>query len=240
MNNFNFEPYNDGEWNEKEDFSWKESDWKKYLEKIEIETSHFLAFYKEFKETCNRLDTIAIRMGWDLDDYSSDEKEETTDVDAYTAYKENESLSYPEDEIEDVEPDTIYRHPIFIITRALYQDLSHIWERFLNQNGVLLSPALVWQFARSLSSGETNAILAIQALDMEDYALTLYHLKHALSALNTSLSSLQNIQCQDPQFTQKLNSFQTEAQVRIFDLRELWLRAMNRCREEIHNRSKRG
>lgn len=239
MNYFNSEFYNDGEWNEKEDLFWKESDWKKYLEKIDIEITHFLNFYREFKDVYNRLDMIALRMGWDLDEWSSSEWDETADM-ASSPLKESEDLSAAEDELEDLEPDTFYRHPTFIITRALYKDLSRIWETFMHQNDGTLNPSLVWQFALSLHSGETNAILAIQALDMEDYPLTIHHLKQALSALNTSLSSLQKIKIQDPPLRGKLNTFKQEAQIRIFDLRELWLRAMGVCRDEIQDRSNEG
>ena len=84
-----------------------------------------------------------------------------------------------------------------------------------------------------MHQAEVNVILAIQAIDLGDYGLTICHLKNSLSALNQTLSLLDRIIHPDAAF---LTHFRHEIQVRLFDLRELWLRVMSDCRMECNRR----
>ena len=78
-----------------------------------------------------------------------------------------------------------------------------------------------------------NVLLSIQALDLGDFGLSICHLKNSLSALNQSLSLLSQLKHPNLAFA---DGFRREAQIRLFDLRELWIRVMGDCRHECQRR----
>ena len=131
-------------------------------------------------------------------------------------------------------PYTLHKHPVFIVTKALYKYLNQSWSHFLNNNNPSISPKLCWDFAQTLHLGEFNVLLAIQSLDLGDYGLAICHLKNSLAELNQSLRILNDLSHNDEEF---LNAFTHELRIRIFDLRELWIRVMNDCRYESQRRS---
>ena len=96
-----------------------------------------------------------------------------------------------------------------------------------------LAPKTSWDYSKSLHQGEMNVLLSIQALDLGDYGLSICHLKNSLSALNQTLSILEKL---DHPNTEFLDGFRKEAQIRIYDLRELWIRVMGDCRHECQRR----
>ena len=96
-----------------------------------------------------------------------------------------------------------------------------------------LTPKISWDYSNSLHLGEMNVLLSIQALDLGDYGLSICHLKNSLSALNQTLSLLDQLDHPSSKF---LNGFRKEAQIRIYDLRELWIRVMGDCRHECQRR----
>ena len=78
-----------------------------------------------------------------------------------------------------------------------------------------------------------NVLLSIQALDLGDFGLSICHLKNALSALNQSLDIVNRLTHPNETY---LASFQNEIRIRLFDLRELWIRVMGDCRHESQHR----
>jgi hypothetical protein len=80
----------------------------------------------------------------------------------------------------------------------------------------------------SLYRGEEQAILAVQALDFGDFAMAISLLKRALRELNQTLALLDD---RAASTSRALNHFCHDAQPRLFDLREIWLRVMNECRQ---------
>jgi hypothetical protein len=78
-----------------------------------------------------------------------------------------------------------------------------------------------------------NVLLSIQAIDLGDFGLSICHLKNSLTALNQTLAQLNQLAHPDSVY---LNDFCTEIRVRIFDLRELWIRVMGDCRHECQHR----
>jgi hypothetical protein len=82
----------------------------------------------------------------------------------------------------------------------------------------------------ALHRGEEQAVQAIHALDFGDYAMAVSLFKRALSALNGSLALIN-----DDSITRYRHvlAWREDALPRFFDLREVWLRVMAECREEL-------
>lgn len=225
MSNYDFDSNPEGDWEDRGDLAWNEFDWQHYLRQNEQEVVRFLSLYQKLKSQPNHLDDIAHLMGWDLSDWSMlDDFEENSEEPAQESTAEV-----------DLSPYTVHRHPVYIATHSIYQLLRILWEHLLaNSDPQQLSGQLSWEFAKSVHAGELNALMAINALDVGDLALTVCHLKNALAALNHSLRIVQQIPttaCRD------IPIFQREATTALFDLREIWLRVMNECREECNRDS---
>ena len=224
MSDPNFE-HSDGNW----DYTpsepvWGENKWRKYLHGADHETTRFLAVYASIKEKSNRMDEVAIQMGWDADDISLTDEFSTPETEEETEarFEAQESAPY-----------TLHRHPVIVVTRALYRYLHQSWEHFMEHHEDQLSPQLCWKYANSLHQAEMNVLLSIQAIDLGDFGLTICHLKNSLSALNQTLALLEQVQHPEPKF---LADFRNENHIRLFDLREIWIRVMNDCRIECQRR----
>jgi len=215
----------DGDWDEfHEEPAWSESQWRDYLDGSERDTARFLSVYNSLSEKHDPLDEAAALMGWDAEDISlTRDLEELPAEDGREREDPSESPPY-----------TLHRHPVFIVTRALYRYLRQSWEHFMARASDELSAEACWKYADSLHRGEMNAVLAIQALDMGDFGLAVCHLKNGLSALNDSLAQLDALTHPNARF---LNAFRREIRIRVFDLREVWLRVMRDCRAEQSRRS---
>jgi len=232
MTNFNSDSQFDGEWEDRGGLIWNEFDWRKYLKDSEKEIARFLSIYNDIKDQPGHLDETAQLMGWEVDDWSNHMEEDLLE--------ELEDLSDipecdPTQDFEDLEPYTLHKHPVFIVTRALHLYMRHSWEQYMQQSQSKVSPGVAWDFGKSLHQSEIYATLALQSLDLGDFALTTCHLKTAIYALNQSLATLQNLEHPNAHF---LDIFQQEMYIRIFDLREVWLRVMEDCRAEVKRRKK--
>ena len=165
-------------------------------------------------------------MGWDKDDWSSEGttlgEESETDDDADERDSED-TADY------DAEPYTLHKNPIFIAIKAIQLGLKRSWERIAH-DPQKVPQALALTFQTSLHRSDENAMLAIQALDFGDYAMAISLFKRALSDLNRSLALLDE---RATAFSRVLASFREEAFTRLFDLREVYLRVMSECREEL-------
>lgn len=220
MSGYDFDGYSDSDWESSEELAWSEFDWQQYLKHNEQDTAEFLAHYYRLKHRPDHLDEIAQLMGWDIEEWTPAEIDAQLDAAEEGAQRDDEDM---------VDPYTIHKHPVYIVTHALYQHLFQCWEHFTTQHYRTLSPVLAARLPSSLHAGELNALMAINALDMGDFNLTICHLKNALAALNHSMSLLQEIQLKN---SRQLALFQAECLGVLFDLREVWLRVMNDCREE--------
>lgn len=225
MSDPNFE-HSEGNWEDSPgEPTWGESQWRKYLQGSDRDTAKFLSIYNKLKDKPNHLDEVAIQMGWDAEDisltdeFSAPESEDGND--AETPFDAHDA------------PYTLHRHPVIVVTRALYRYLHQSWEHTMVHSQNTLSPQLCWNYANSLHQAEMNVLLSIQAIDLGDFGLTICHLKTSLSALNQTLALLDQVTHPDPKF---LASFRQENHIRIFDLREMWLRVMSDCRIECQRR----
>ncbi|MGK0177020.1 MAG: hypothetical protein ACJAT5_000715 [Lentimonas sp.] len=225
MGDTNFDP-SESNWDDfPEENSWNEHQWRKYLKDSDSDIERFLSIYNTLKDKPNHFDEIATEMGWNIEDISLAENFDFT-----------ESEDGPEENFEEddcMPPYTPLSHPVIVVTHALYSSLRQIWENYIDQNGSYASPQFCWQYADSLHQAEMNVVFAVHAIDLGDYGLTICHLKNSLSSLNKTFSLLNQIVHPNEVF---LANFRQEIRVRLFDLRELWIRVMGDCRIECNRR----
>ena len=233
-----FEHFSESEWEDRGELAWNEFDWQQYLKQNEKEIARFLTLYLQFKGRPDHLDEVARLMGWGEQDWAPGKVDPAPPA-AAAAPSTEVPAAPPADDAEDFEDAphtyTIHKHPVFIATRGLNQHLNHVWEHFLaTGNDLSVNAGLAWKFGLSLHAGELNSVMAIHALDLGDFTLTICHLKNALNAVNHSLSLLNLL----PLGGNSAHSqFFREVQATLFDLREIWLRVMNDCRVENSHRA---
>ncbi|MFA5263926.1 MAG: hypothetical protein WC378_08855 [Opitutaceae bacterium] len=206
--------YSDGDFNDSGELGWSEFDWEKYLRQQDDVVHRYLGFYEQLTDSDNRVDDAAQMMGWD----GQTESEE-----------QEENMESQSPESVDMEPYTLQRNPVFIATTAIYLSLTRSWERLAwEQRSLPQSVALAFQ--ASLYRGERNAVLAIQSLDLGDYTMAVSLLKRSMRELNDTLNYL-NAAIVDG--SKPFGEFRDAALSRIFDLREIWLRVIMECRDEV-------
>jgi len=227
MNSPNFDSSGDNEpWDGKGELEWTERNWKQFLKDADAEVGRFIKIYQSLKDDPQRLDHTALGMGWDSDEWSveleSDDDESLEWMD--DASEEDEDY----DELDDSDPYTIHKHPLYVTSRALYALLSHYWKVLSVEMPELMGPSDAVLFGESVRFGETNAIMAIHALEMGDYNLVVVHLQRSLASLNETMHFFQKIAANE---TTPLNpTIVEEFQAFFFDLREVWLRVIKECR----------
>lgn len=224
MSNFETNGPSDNEWEDRGELAWNEFDWEKYLREQDDVIHRYLAFYEQLKGKDDRIDETAHLMGWDEDSWSADvsDSRESEDEDVETAAVGDT------DEGKD-EPYTLHKNPIFISTKAIYLSLKRAWEGIAANPNKVPQP-LAFDIHASIYRGEEQAMLAVQALDFGDYAMAISLFKRALSELNRTFALLNsNLVAKLPAAA----SFREDALPRLFDLREIWLRVMSECREEL-------
>jgi hypothetical protein len=257
MSDPNFEHSDGDDWEEfSSDPNWSESQWRNYLQGSDRETARFLSIYNSLKDQPNHLDEVATQMGWDADDISMTDEFAFMDTDSGNGLGDDLSGDLGDDAAEDAglrsaadagaendeardpgdagAPYTLHRHPVYVVSRSLYRYLHQSWEHYLAHSDGMVSAKLSWDYANSLHQAEMNVLLSIQALDLGDFGLSICHLKNSLSALNQTLSLLNQLTHKNPAFVE---GFRHEARIRLFDLRELWIRVMGDCRHECQRHS---
>jgi len=223
MSDSNFDPA-EGDWDDlSSEPNWSESQWRNYLKNSDRDTARFLSIYNSLKDQPNHLDEAASLMGWDTEDISMTDDFSIVETEEVERPDENEATPY-----------TLHRHPVFVVSRALYRYLHQSWEHFIVHSQSRVSPQLCWRYGKSLHQGETNVLLSIQAIDLGDFGLAICHLKNSLSAINETLGLLNKLTHPNRDY---LEAFRQEIRIRIFDLRELWIRVMGDCRYECQRRS---
>lgn len=255
MSDPNFEHFDGDDWEEfSGELTWSESQWRNYLQGSDRETARFLSIYNSVKDQPNHLDEVATQMGWDAEDISMTdefafmETDPETDMEAIlgeivTSDTENADDPDNSDDTDNYEasdsvdagaPYTLHRHPVFVVSRSLYRYLHQSFEHYLAHSEGMVSAKLCWDYANSLHQAEMNVLLSIQALDLGDFGLSICHLKNSLSSLNQTLFLLDRLTHRNHAFVE---GFRREARIRLFDLRELWIRVMGDCRHECQRHS---
>ncbi len=227
MNSPNFDNSGDNEsWDGKGELEWTERNWKQFLKDSDAEVGRFVKIYQSLKDDPQRLDHTALGMGWDSDEWSAE-----------LEYQNDDSLDWlnessdDEDDFEDMDdndPYTIHKHPLYVTTRALYALLAHYWKVISTEMPELIESADAVLFGESVRTGETNAIMGIHALEMGDYNLVVVHLLRSLTSLNETMRLFQK--AAENEETPLNTSVISEFQNFFFDLREVWLRVIKECR----------
>ena len=131
------------------------------------------------------------------------------------------------EEINNMDPYTIHRHPIYITSNALFSYLRASWEQLMRNNKEQNESDLVWGYSVSLADAEKHCIMAANSLDLGDFLLAVCHFKKAHSALNESMRINRLFKHHNPK---KIEYYLEETNIRMHDLREIWLRVMSDCR----------
>ncbi len=226
MSNFDHDSPSENEWEDRGDLAWNEFDWEHYLRDQDDVLHRYLAFYEQLRSNPERLDEAAHMMGWDKESWSSDagDVEEEDEEDAEPSLDDRAEISDY-----DSEPYTLQKNPVFVATKAIYLSIKRSWER-IGADSDRVPQALALSFQTSLYRGEEQAVLGIHALDFGDYAMAISLFKRALRELNVSLSLLDE---KAVSHSRGLAHFRQDSFPRLFDLREIWLRVMNECRQEL-------
>jgi len=209
----------DNDWEDRGELSWTEADWMKYLGEQEDAVRDYLKHYDQLAEATDRIDEVARRMGWEL-------AENNSEADAEAAAEQTEEEA-EEAFAGDWDPYTLHRNPVYISSRALYLSLIAHWERVAAQPD-RVPAALGITLQASLYRGNEQVLQAVQALEMGDYTLAVCLFKRALQELNVTLARLSQ---PDVAGNTLATRFREYALPRLFDLREIWLRVMNECRQ---------
>lgn len=232
MSNYNFEGQSDGDWDDRGDLSWKEYDWQQYLKRHEQEVERFIECYNRLKDEPDHIDEVAHQMGWDAEDWAVGDSGFDDEPTLY-----DERSGEDEEREDDFDPYTLLRHPVFVVVRGLHRHIRRMWEMYQRRYEREISPSLSWKFSQSLMEAEMSSVLAIQALDMGDYALAVCQIKLSLSAINKTFEQLPGLVRPELPTSEMLIR---EFRLRLFDLREVSLRVMNDCREEIRRHGREG
>ena len=229
MTNFNFEGQPDGDWDDRGNLSWSELDWQQFLHRREKEVARFLKFYDECPSPpTERLDWVARQLGWDSEDWSvSDfpDDEEDEEAEETEGWKNREEA---EDAPSDMDPYTLHRHPVYVVSTGLFLQLRYTWRRVLEERREAVDGLLSWDFAESLNEAEKHSLMSMQSMDMGDFLLCVVHGKRALRGINMAMSLLPHLL----DLAQGTNQLQKDLFSRLFDLREVALRVIQDCREE--------
>lgn len=229
MNDFNADGGSDNEWEEQSELAWNEFDWERYLREQDDAIFRYLAFYEKLKGHPDRIDEAAHQMGWDEGDWSSDDGSSARQESDDAAKEEDEEEDDDATDYDDLEPYTLHKNPVFVATKAIYLSLKRAWER-VAFDPVKVPQPVALAFQTALYRGEEQASLGIQALDLGDYAMAISLFKRALRELNSTLALIDDAAAGR---YHTLSSFRDDAWPRLFDLREIWLRVINECRDEL-------
>jgi len=233
MSNFESDGPSENEWDERGELAWNEFDWENYLREQDEVVVRYLVFYEKFKSRADRIDHVAHLMGWDQESWSSEEEETPAQraESAGSSVSEDspDRASAESTEYDDSEPYTLHKNPIFIATKAIYLSLKRGWERQA-ADPTKVPQAVALSVQTCLFRGEEQATLAIQALDFGDYAMAISLFKRALRELNQSFALLSDKKLE---MTRIILAMREDMFPKLFDLREIWLRVVNECREEL-------
>jgi hypothetical protein len=227
MANSNSQNPSDNEWEDRGELIWNEFDWERYLREQDEVVLRYLAFYEQLRDHSERLDEAARLMGWGVEEWTSDGVGDGDDEADEADGDDTEPVEVDLDD-ED-EPYTLHKNPIHVATRALFFSLKRTWEQTADDPDKVPQKLALAHHAALLRT-EDQAMQAVSALDFGDYAMAISLFKRALRELNFTLATLAAEACEH---SRALTCYREDALPRLFDLREVWLRVMGECRQEL-------
>lgn len=205
-------PENDGE--DSWEMAWSEFDWEQYLRSEDDEIARYQTLYGKLARSPNRLDEVALYMGWQRD---SDTPGDSNVADA-------------SDDERDPAPYTLHRHPLFVASKALHGWLVEKWTPHVALCSEKISPESALAYQSALAQSDYYGLLTVTALDLDDFALAIAYLKRGISAINKAHALLNEFESMD---IDPIPLYVRQARLRLFDLREIWLRVSSDCRATI-------
>jgi hypothetical protein len=220
MSDFESESFQENDWDECGGLVWNEFDWERYLREQDDMLHRYLGYYEQLKCNPERIDEVARLMGWETAQHATDTADDGV-------LSKDDHADAPG--TEPIEPYTLHKNPVFIATKAIFLSLKRSWER-IAVDGAKVPPSLALTVQTSLYRGEEQAVLGVQALDLGDYAMAISLFKRGLEELNRTLALVSG---PAERMSGAFSTWRDDALPRLFDLREIWLRVMNECREEL-------
>ena len=216
MADFEFESNPDSEWDDSWETVWSEHEWEVYLANEEHQVRRYQKLYNKLAQNQNRLDEVALFMGWDTNGDPQDQETTNNGIEAISD-----------------QPYTLHKHPLYIASKALHNWLAEKWFKHASLCSEQISPVSALKIQKTISSSEQYGLLAVTALDLGDYALAIACLKRGLSQINRLLTQLNELETKN---IAPLNAYSKHAKIRLFDIREIWLRVMSDCRTAVARR----
>ena len=213
MSNFNADGSSENQWEDRGDLVWNEFDWERYLREQDEVIHRYLGFYEACHDKADRIDLVAEKMEWGNEVWEEDDGTDDSDDDATDS--------------DDVY--TLHKNPVYIATKAIYLSMARSWSALAADSSKVPQP-IAMALLTSMHRGEEQAAQAIHALDFGDYAMAVSLFKRAMSVLNSSLALL------NADTTARLphvQAWREQSLPRFFDLREVWLRVIAECRDEL-------
>jgi len=226
MSEFDPEGFYENEWDGCGDLIWNEFDWERYLREQDDLVHRYLAHYETLRDHPDRIDEVAHLLGWDAGAGARDSGEGDDAGEREAAESAAPEGGPP------LEPYTLHKNPVYVATRALYLSLRRGWERIAG-DGTKVAQPMALAMLGSLHRGEEKATLGVQALDLGDYAMAVSLFKRALEELNRTLALAHS---EDAAIGRAFGVWRDDALPRLFDLREIWLRVIAECRDELARR----
>ncbi|MGF1530665.1 MAG: hypothetical protein ACFCU4_04830 [Puniceicoccaceae bacterium] len=224
MSQESFDYFEDGNWEDRAEPEWAEGDWRQYLNTADKEVVRFMGYYRRFRRFPDHLDLTAHLMGWSTAEWEPDEAFLKTAVGKLFAKLERNRGTQTEYD----QPLSAHRHPVYIASRGLLARLRMLWDSQL-RNGMQSREDAVfgWTYGNTLGRAEVHAVHGAQALDMGDLELAICHFKDLLASVNDLLRMVQS------RIDLKGQKFGIEGIEVLFDLREVALRVLSECREDL-------
>ncbi len=204
------------EGDEQGELGWDEFDWERYLRQRDAAVVAYRRCYEQTADTADRLDEVARELGWEptLDgDLTGDDDDEEFDDD-------------------DLDPYTLHRNPVYVATRAIFASVAQRLETEAVAGGSF-APAQALPLIRTLHEAEMAVVLGVQSLDLGDSALGISQLKRALSLLNTAMAFVPDAGAAATPPPKESTELGAYVLPRLFDLREICLRVVRECRQEL-------
>lgn len=215
MGNFDHDTNPDHDWDDSWDTAWNEFDWEQYLRSEDDDLAKYQALYNKLIRSQNRLDEVALFMGWQQGAHfeAEDDMEDEAEPSAM-----------------DPTPYTLHKHPLFISSKALHNWLAEKWTQHVSLCSEQVSTVKAMELQAAYSESDYYGLLAVTALDLDDYALAIAYFKRGMVAINRALALLAEFESTS---MEPLRLYAKKARIRLFDIREIWLRVSSDCRATI-------
>ncbi len=213
MGQYESDSNSNNEWEDSWEADWSEFNWERYLQEEENEVAKYQTLYSKLIRSSNRLDEVALYMGWQAGRDSDDEGSQSR---AVTPGQER--------------PYTLHRHPIFVSSKALHGWLIEKWGQHVSLCAGQCPARQALEFQSALADSDYHGLLAVTALEVDDYALAIAYFKRGMVSINKAFSLLNDFESQE---IEPLNLYMKQARIRLFDIREIWLRVSSDCRATI-------